>query len=334
MTHPAYVREDCTVKQETLQSLRMHWDDEDSRLQWPSLFSTPVWIDSWHSCLECSETLCILTVYRNGSVIGLAPMTLANKATALIGDPDVFDFLDFAVAPDRGAAFVAALVDHFRAMGINRIDLISLREDSIAFAELTAINGTAGIEVTLQPAGSCYAMALPQTWDGYLDMLNQKQRHEIRRKLRRLEEAAPFTLRTITEFDQVRKAFPDFLNLFRMSRADKAAFMTDDMAAFFYRLLQTAAKENMLRLYFLDIDERPVATALCFDYQSTTYLYNSGYNTDYSSLSAGLICEILSIRDSIERGNRCYDFLKGDELYKQRLGGKPVPLYRCCITLE
>ena len=86
--------------------------------------------------------------------------------------------------------------------------------------------------------------------------------------------------------------------------------MTDDMAAFFYRLLQTAAKENMLRLYFLDIDERPVATALCFDYQSTTYLYNSGYNTDYSSLSAGLICEILSIRDSIERGNSCYDFLK------------------------
>ena len=169
---------------------------------------------------------------------------------------------------------------------------------------------------------------------GYLAMLNQKQRHEIRRKLRRLEEAAPFTLRTITEFDQVRKAFPDFLNLFRTSRADKAKFMTENMAAFFLSLTEAAAKENMLRLYFLDIDGCPAATALCFDYQSMTYLYNSGYNTRYSSLSAGQICEIFSIRDSIERGNRWYDFLKGDEMYKQHLGGKPVPLYRCCITLE
>lgn len=333
MTQTAHVCADRSVRQESLQSFRFMWDDERKGLQWPCLFSTPVWIDSWHKSFGSSDTMCVFEVHQGESLIGLAPMTLNNTATALIGDPEVFDFFDFAVAPDHEGDFLASLVDHLKTIGINRIDLLSQREDSIAFSELTAINGIDGIEITTEPAGACYVMDLPQTWDEYLDMLNQKQRHEIRRKLRRLEEAAPFTLRTVTDIGRVRKSFPDFLNLFRTSRPDKASFMTDDMAAFFLRLMEAAAKENMLRLYFLDIGGRPAATALCFDYQATTYLYNSGYDTAYSSLSAGLICEILSIRDSIERGNRCYDFLKGDEDYKQRLGGKPAPLYRCCITL-
>jgi hypothetical protein len=43
--------------------------------------------------------------------------------------------------------------------------------------------------------------------------------------------------------------------------------------------------------------------------------------------------KVLSIRESIEMGRQKYDFLKGAEAYKERLGGKPIPLYRCHVTL-
>ena len=48
----------------------------------------------------------------------------------------------------------------------------------------------------------------------------------------------------------------------------------------------------------------------------------------------GLACKLLSIRDAIERGLATYDFLKGNEAYKHRLGGIPVPLVQCRIDLR
>ena len=73
---------------------------------------------------------------------------------------------------------------------------------------------------------------------------------------------------------------------------------------------------------------------MCFDYNGSIYLYNSGYDPAYTSLSAGLICKILAIKASIEQGKKRFDFLKGSEFYKYHLGGKEVPLYRCQITIN
>ena len=129
------------------------------------------------------------------------------------------------------------------------------------------------------------------------------------------------------------ESFSDFLGLFRLNRVDKAAFMTDAKADFFRKIAVAAAEEQMLRLCFLDFEGRPVSAALCFNYGSTVFLYNSGYDSRFSNLNVGLVCKLLSIRDSIERGSLKYDFLKGNEIYKQRLGGHPVRLYRCEIDI-
>ncbi len=72
---------------------------------------------------------------------------------------------------------------------------------------------------------------------------------------------------------------------------------------------------------------------MCFDYNSTVYLYNNGYDNRYRSLSVGLLSKVFTIQDSIRRGKNKYDFLKGTEVYKHRLGGKPVQLYRCQVKL-
>ena len=60
---------------------------------------------------------------------------------------------------------------------------------------------------------------------------------------------------------------------------------------------------------------------LAFEDGVTTYLYNSGYDPAYSHLAVGLISKAHAIRDSIERGLTRFDFLRGEEDYKRRLGG-------------
>ena len=93
------------------------------------------------------------------------------------------------------------------------------------------------------------------------------------------------------------------------------------------------AEAGILKLFFLDLDETPAAAVMCFDYNSTVYLYNNGFDNQYRSLSVGLLSKVFAIQDSIERGKNTFDFLKGTETYKRRLGAKPVQLYRCQVQL-
>ena len=84
----------------------------------------------------------------------------------------------------------------------------------------------------------------------------------------------------------------------------------------------------------LELDTRPVAEIMCFDYNNCIYLYNSGYDPGYTALSAGLLSKVLAIKDSIEKSKSRFDFLKGAEIYKNHLGGREVPLYRGQVAIK
>jgi CelD/BcsL family acetyltransferase involved in cellulose biosynthesis len=174
---------------------------------------------------------------------------------------------------------------------------------------------------------------LPASWDDFLNQLTGKERHEIRRKLRRLNEAGRVNFRVVESQAEVGEQIDLFLTLFKLNRSDKSDFMTDQRASFFRSLAGAMAEAGILKLFFLDLDDIPAAAVMCFDYNSTVYLYNNGYDNQYRSLSVGLLSKIFTIQDSIRRGKNTYDFLKGTEAYKHRLGGKPVQLYRCQVKL-
>jgi CelD/BcsL family acetyltransferase involved in cellulose biosynthesis len=63
------------------------------------------------------------------------------------------------------------------------------------------------------------------------------------------------------------------------------------------------------------------------------FLYNSGFDPQYESLSVGLLSKVLGIQESIREGKKKFDFLKGGEVYKERLGGHEIPLHRCRIII-
>jgi len=110
--------------------------------------------------------------------------------------------------------------------------------------------------------------------------------------------------------------------------------MTAGMESFFRSLSKAMAEAKLLRLGIFELNRSPVAAAMCFDYRGVVYLYNNGYDPQYGHLSVGSVSKVLSIKDSIERGRKKFDFLKGDEEYKQRLGGKEITLCGCQIILK
>lgn len=318
---------------ETFDSLAAIQSDPRSQLRWISPFVLPLWLKAWWQSFGRGRPD-ILAVRRRGDPIGVAPLMIQGKTARLIGDVNVCDHLDVVTAPHEADVFFQALCDHLRRRGVDRLDLELLRPDSIVLREMAPAARRQGRTVEIAPKDTSLELALPESWESYLKMLTGKQRHELRRKLRRLDQAARYVFRTVSDKALVAEALEVFFKLFHSNRADKADFMQEPMVAYFRMLSQLLAEEDRLRLFFLELQGIPAAAAMCFHHHGTMYLYNSAYNVHYQSLSTGILCKALSIREGIRSGMKVYDLLRGAETYKRHLGGQPVILYRCTIELQ
>ena len=251
-----------------------------------------------------------------------------------MGDTRVCDYQDFIVAPGRSDEFFRVLLDDLKHKGVKQLDLGAVRPDSTVQTALINVAEARGCQVSCKKLDISYELELPQTWDEYLLQLKGKQRHEIRRKRRRLEEAGNVSYRIVEDPAGVKAEIETFFQLFKMSRNDKELFMNAEMTSFFLSFSQTLAEEKMLKLFFLDFNDTPAAAVICFDYESGVYLYNNGFDLRFRSLSVGILSKVFSIQNSIQNGKQKYDFLKGAETYKSHLGGKELPLYQCEIKLN
>ncbi|MGA2368526.1 MAG: GNAT family N-acetyltransferase [Dehalococcoidia bacterium] len=297
----------------------------DTRL----LFSSPGWSELWWKHFGAGSELHLGEVRENGSVIGIAPLRVKEGILYFIGSDNVCDFLDFPVESGKENLFFNTLLDHLTALEISSMELTPVLPDSNVKRFLEARAQDRGLTVSCSPEDVTLAMDLPGDLSSYLSLLSGKQRHEILRKERRLNEEGEIVYRIMEEGST--NEIDTFLRFFRESREDKNKFLTDDMEVFFRDIIDMAAADKMLQLGILELNKVQAAVTLCFTYQNDMYLYNSGYNPAYRLLSIGLLSKYFCIKRSIESGKRRFDFLKGAEKYKFHLGGSETQLFRCII---
>jgi len=323
-----------TVSVEPLHRLKGYRSDVGSPLEWDCLFMLPPWLGSWWSYFGEGERGHLYVVKQSGEVLGVAPLAVTGDTASLISDRDLIDYSDFIVAPSRRMEFFSILFDYLRRESVSRLHTGRVRADSTAFSCLQAYSTPLGCDVFCYPVDVLYETELADTWEGYLGILSSKERHETRRKFRRLESAGRVGLRVLEDRKDVLHSMDTFISLFRSNTTEKAQFMTGAVESFFRSMALEMADAGLLMLFFLDLNDRPVAATMCFDYRSTVYLYNNGYDRHFGHLSVGLLSKVLSIRESINRGRKKYNFLRGSEAYKSRLGGHPVRLYHCEAVLK
>ncbi len=325
---------DHSITAESFESLSSYWLKPPSPLRWDCIFVLPPWLEIWWKEFGAAGDLYLCAVREGGAVIGIAPLLLKDEAASLIGSDDVCDCLDFVVVPGMEDDFFNIILDDLSAKGLKVLNLGPLRPNSTVLTHLLDIARGRGYEVSCEAEDVSLELDLPPTWDHYLGMLNQKQRHEVRRKLRRMREKGEVNYRIIDDSRDLPGAIDIFLELFRKGKAEKAFFMNAKRESFFRSLATAMAQAKLLRLGILELEALPIAVVMCFDYNNTIYLYNSSYDPRYGSLSVGVISKIFSIRESIERGRATFDFLKGAEDYKYRLGGTEISLHGCHIVLK
>lgn len=227
------------------------------------------------------------------------------------------------------------LIDYHSPLGTGTDELIAgfvrelepgteLRFDSLPQEAAGIVSrGLAAAGVPTEPVRHEVAavLDLPASYEDWLSSLGRKERHEVRRKLRRFEEAGGLPK---PERNGTPEAVRVFCELHRKAGGEKGEFMTAEMEAYFTSLHEHAGG-------VVDIlsgpQGAPVAAAFGFEDDAAYYLYNSAYEPAASSLSPGIVLLSALVRRAIHTGRQTFDFLKGDEDYKFRHGARPRPLY-------
>ena len=236
---------------------------------------------------------------------------------------DVSDYLDL-IAPDgREEEVWTALLQHCATQPAEW-DLHGIRAASATATLVPALAPARGLTPTVEREDRCPVLALPKTWDEYLARLSGKDRHELRRKIRRLERELPgATTRSHAEVDGWDEAMTRFLTLHRLSKVGKARFMDERMERFFRSATRRLAAAGWARLWFLEFEGAAVAAFLCLEHGGSVGLYNSGFDPARAVLAPGIVLLAHVIRDAIDRGFPVFDFLRGEEPYKYGFGPSP-----------
>lgn len=228
----------------------------------------------------------------------------------------------------------AHLTDYHTPLGSGTVDLISESGSSAfrgkrlvlnslpgeAAEEIAAGLAAAGIPTMSTTSEVTAVLPLPADVEAWLASLRKKDRHEVRRKVRRFTEeyGAPELVRGTDD-----SAFDAFVELHRRAPGEKGGFMTDRMEAFFRSLLFEAGAV----LDLLSTRGRVHAVAFGFEDEEGYYGYNAAYDPDAAQSSPGIVLASEIIAAQIERGGAFIDFLKGAEAYKFRFGARPRQLY-------
>jgi len=322
-----------TIAVQNLDELTSSWNRLRHSLTWSCIFVLPAWLKAWWEALGRDYQPYLRTLWDGQKIIGFAPLMVNNETAYLIGSADVCDYLDFAIVPGAESDFFEALLDDLRNRGIRKLDLRPLHSDSTVLKHLLPVARKRGYDVDCSTEAVCLELDLPTTWDEYLGTLDGKQRHEVRRKLRRLWETANVEFHCLEGDRKVEGHLDVFLKLFALSRSEKANFMGPKMESFFKSLARAMADIGLLRFGVLQVNGVPAAMTMGFDYDGSHYLYNSAYDPQFGHLSVGLLSKVLCLKESIQKGMNKWNFLKGAEPYKYQLGGQEVPLYNCLITI-
>jgi CelD/BcsL family acetyltransferase involved in cellulose biosynthesis len=296
------------------------------------VFATPEWNRVWWEEFGANKDLFLLTMERGEDVVALIPLYRKKeddrRVLRFLGGIDLTDYLGPICAESDRDEVAETLVEWLMTTEIewDEFDAHNMPVP-LGFAEyLVDRADRRDVHFSLEQEETSAVLLLPESWDSYLEQLKSKERHELKRKRRRIEREHPDVRIRRTTDETLEVDLKLFVEMHRGAEGMKGHFMRPEIATFFERVAHAFAPIGWLRMDFLEIGDRAIASSFGFELDDSFYLYNSAYEPDFGRLSPGLVLVSELVKGAIASDTRVFDFLRGPERYKYQLGAQAVPL--------
>jgi len=333
------VKVDLYTTPDVFDLLTDEWDAVLAPSRSDNFFMRLSWQRTWWKHLG-QGSLAVMTVRDDSQKLqGIAPWFITEEqgqhVLHIVGCVDVSDYIDLIMAPGCEESVLYTVLDFLlsdQAPHWDRIHICNVPESSLTLSLLPQIVTDRGLISETAHEDVCPIIMLTGSYEDYLNSLDKKQRHELRRKRRRAEEY-PVEWVIVDHEHDIDSEIEAFLNLMAMSSPQKADFLKQPgHRAFFKEMGRVLFDEGYLEISFLKVGAQEAAAMWNFVYRDRVMLYNSGLNPlDYSGVSAGIVLLTYSLEDAAKRGYQLFDFLQGDEDYKYRMGASPTTVHRLTI---
>jgi CelD/BcsL family acetyltransferase involved in cellulose biosynthesis len=280
------------------------------------------------------------TRLRGDPHVAATPVPPSAKAV-FFGASYHADYATILAAPDDLPDVAVALADYWAGPDCGDWDAVDLRRlrcgDPTAEALAAALGRreiAEGWTLNVEREDVCPVAVLPVggTMDDYLATLGKKERHEIRRKVRRAEASGPIEL--IDAADPLAE-LDVFIDLHQRRWGADGLFPPtlggDQSRVFIRRLFQLFGADGPLRLTFLSVGGRRIAAGVHFQTADGILYYNAGVDPDARDLSPGVVMVYAYVQRALAAGLRRMDFLRGDEPYKYEWGSVDEPIQRLLV---
>ncbi|MFA5835482.1 MAG: GNAT family N-acetyltransferase [Bellilinea sp.] len=284
--------------------------------------------------------LALVTARQDGRLIGIAPFFFTpdhdgRPALMLLGSIEISDYLDLIVRPADLPAFLDQLLPFLAQPGRpgwQALDFYNLLDSSPTAAALEVAARKHNLTFRQEQLQHSPYIPLPGDWEAYLASIDKKQRHEIRRKMRKAETAeAPVRWYIVTDDDMLDSEIDAFLALMQQDK-EKAAFLTPIMRQAMHAIIRCAFEEDCLLLAFMVVGDQKAAGYIMFDYLDRVWVYNSGFDRRFMEYSPGWVLLGYLLQWATEHRRIEFDFMRGNEDYKYRFGAVDRIVLRAVLT--
>jgi len=307
-----------------------------------SAFSLRAFHQAWWSAHGggAEDVSIALRSASSGELLGYLPLMRRPDGVIYSGATLHIDYATVLLAPHTGAQsqepdpVADALATALLALN-SPINMMRIRPADAAHVRMVAAIQRAA---TVASRAATYAIEEPapyidlqgiRTLDEHLDRLDKKQRHEIRRKVRRGEAAGV----QISASEDVLADLPEFVRLHRARWGERGLFTETpkgvEEEAFLRELFATAPSGTISMLLARSDEFGTFAAGLFLRDAGAIRYWNAGGDAAARALSPGVLLFVHGLTLAINEGRAQLDFLRGNEPYKYECGAVDAQVMKC-----
>lgn len=323
---------------EGLESLREEWQDLLAGCPTATPFQSYEWIGTWwkhFANARPGRRLFVLAARdEKGRLIGIAPLMLSPwyglpvRRLSFLGE-GVSDYHDFLAREGCEEQVCQAVYRYLAGDPHWQVgDLNQLREGGL-LANIPPAKESQ-IRYADNPQEACPYLSYPRasdpeaTWSTLLNSFGKKMRYNVGYYDRALRRAYDVKIEPASDREEVEEGLSALFELHQRRWNERwlpGVFGSRRVQGFHRDVACALLEKDWLRLHTLKLDGEIEAVLYCMAMGRRTCYYQAGFEPSLARLSLGTVLTAHAIRSSIGEGREEFDFLRGDEPYKERWTG-------------
>ncbi|HLA83929.1 MAG TPA: GNAT family N-acetyltransferase [Thermoguttaceae bacterium] len=305
-----------------LTAYRGQWDALVARCADASMFDTFEWVTAWIEAFWAGRLLCFLFFWTGDVLEGIAPL-LADEhgdvwcSSSMVCPVNRHGNRASVISAGNAAAICGAMLAYLQQSRQHvRLAFRNVLAGAPVFSALPATAAAAGMSSLVFPSVSSPIVRIAGDWPSYLKSRSSHLAKEVKRKVKRLQDAGRVEIEMVSRGDDFSRTMGDILRIEERSwKAERKVSL--DLMQGPQRLYETFARaatgNGLLRSYVLYLDSKPVVYLYGVTFRNEYYALRTAYDSEYGKLSPGVVLFDRVLRDAFEEKREVVDFGPGDE---------------------